>query len=159
MNLFFLHFNPVIAAQTQCDKHVVKMTLETAQILSTVCTKYSLIDDLFYKSTHSNHPVVLWTGESYSNFLWVVQHGLALSREYTRRYKKIHKSESVIRRVAMMMHLINFPSVEFTYPKLCMPDNCKIEDGNVVKSYRNFYIIEKRKFAKWKLGNTPYWMN
>ena len=35
MNIFYLHPDPTIAAQMMCDKHVLKMVLETAQLLST----------------------------------------------------------------------------------------------------------------------------
>ena len=35
MNIFYLDRDPVIAAQMMCDKHVVKMILESAQMLST----------------------------------------------------------------------------------------------------------------------------
>ena len=36
MNIFVLDRNPVIAAQMQCDKHIVKMIVESGQMLSTV---------------------------------------------------------------------------------------------------------------------------
>ena len=52
MNIFYLDPDPVAAAQMQCDKHVVKMALETAQILSTVLGGP-------YKPTHAKHPSVL----------------------------------------------------------------------------------------------------
>jgi len=35
MNVFYLDRNPITAAQMHCDKHVVKMILEYAQLLST----------------------------------------------------------------------------------------------------------------------------
>ena len=35
MNIFVTDVCPEISARTQCDKHVVKMVLESAQMLST----------------------------------------------------------------------------------------------------------------------------
>lgn len=37
MNIFVLDYNPQKAALYHCDKHVVKMILESAQILSSIC--------------------------------------------------------------------------------------------------------------------------
>lgn len=159
MNLFFLHLNPIIAATYQCDKHVVKMLLETAQILSTVCRfYYNIQDSLLYKPTHTKHPVVIWTSKSRNNFEWVLVHGFALCDEYTKRYNKIHKSEKIISKISEMYYnnQILFESIEMTIPKPCMPDECKIH-GDIVASYRKFYNEKKELFAKWKYTDTPYW--
>ena len=40
MNIFAINENPIVAAQEQCDKHVVKMIVESAQMLST-CLLYT----------------------------------------------------------------------------------------------------------------------
>ena len=65
MNIFVLHDDPVVAAQMMCDKHVVKMILESNQMLSTVARKYG--HDAPYRSTHAKHPCTLWTGDSLLN--------------------------------------------------------------------------------------------
>ena len=128
MNIFILDENPVKAAEYHCNKHVVKMILESAQMLSTVHWSY-LWDDikknnhpkLFkrqrdkfeyikantdlnlqppYKMTHIHHPCTIWTSMSYGNYMWHVELAQALLCEYTKRYKKVHKSSSVIQWLA-----------------------------------------------------------
>ena len=84
MNIFVLDYNPKRAAQMQCDKHVVKMPLETAQIL---CSAFEP-GTAPYKRTHYNHPCSVWGRESKVNYKWLIEHGLALSDEYTYRYGK-----------------------------------------------------------------------
>jgi len=108
MNIFALHDRSKIAARMHCDKHVVKMCLETAQILSTVVhtagrwpgTPYEYADHNkpmnFYRPTHAKHPCVLWAGETKANFKWLQRLGVALCCEYFYRYGKTHKSLLVI---------------------------------------------------------------
>lgn len=92
MNIFILSKDPIIAAQMQCDKHVVKMILETAQLL---CSPFEK-GEAPYKRSHFNHPSAIWTRENKSNYEWLITHGLALCEEYTFRYGKEHKSKQVI---------------------------------------------------------------
>ena len=94
MNIFHLHTNPKIAARMQCDKHIVKMVLETAQMLSTAARAKG--HNIGYKTAYPNHPMTLWVGESPHNYAWTAIHGLELAREYTKRYKKRHKSQDII---------------------------------------------------------------
>ena len=42
MNIFVLDESPVTSAQMQCDKHIVKMPLETAQMLCSVWHRYGV---------------------------------------------------------------------------------------------------------------------
>ena len=149
MNIFVLDLDPVKAAQYQCDKHVVKMILETAQLL---CSVYP-DGEAPYKRTHYNHPCAVWTRESYINYQWLIEHGYALCDEYKFRYNKEHKSRSVIdwcnKDTGIVPHHIptQFPE--------CMPDQYKT--GNIVYSYRNYYMIEKRDIAKWSKRSQPDW--
>ena len=91
MNIFFLDENPKHAAQMQCDKHVVKMTVETAQMLSTAARAQG--HDVGYLSAYPKHPMTLWVGQSPHNFAWTIIHGLELCKEYTFRYNKTHATE------------------------------------------------------------------
>ena len=151
MNIFFLDKDPVKAAQAMCDKHIVKMVLETAQILCTVSWQYNIPAP--YKVSHKNHPMTLWTGETLPNWEWVLQHGFALAKEYTCRYDKEHKSQAILE--WCKSHGGRPQKGIFTVPPLCMPKEYKT--NNYVESYRNYYIGDKIKFAKWKLGNVPLW--
>jgi len=150
MTIFYLDKNPCVAAKYACDKHVVKMILETAQILC------SCINDPFrlgfiYRRTHYNHPCVIWARRNRSNFLWLVVYGICLAKEYEKRYGKIHKSLNSI--LAASRQYNQFPVGLFSAPPLAMPDEYKNEDH--VLAYRNYYIGEKH-FATWKTEK-PYW--
>jgi hypothetical protein len=152
LNIFVLDYNPVKAAQYQCDKHVVKMVLETAQILSSAFGPGMAP----YKRTHFNHPCTVWSRFSLENYNWLIQHGLALSDEYTYRYGKIHKSREVILWCQNNIQKLKFEKIKKTKFQLCF-DN-KYIVGNAVESYRNYYKNEKKKIASWKKGRTkPRW--
>ena len=146
MNIFLLDHNPVVAAQMQCDRHVIKMTLETAQILSTITGGP-------YKPTHQNHPCTVWARETRTNFNWLVRHGLALSAEYTHRYGKRHKCQDIIEAIAANTPSDKFPVGCTDFVK-CMPDEYKVSD--VVLSYRNYYH-SKAGFARWTKRDVPFW--
>ena len=97
MNIFFLHKDPLRAAKAQCDKHVVKMVLETAQMLSTGAHKFKYVNTPgIYKPAYENHPMTQWVSHTKDNYMWTCEHGLALSKEYTARYNKFHKSDVVL---------------------------------------------------------------
>lgn len=148
MNIFVLDKCPVKAAQMQCNKHIVKMILETAQLL---CSIYEP-GTAPYKRTHYNHPCAIWTRESLSNYMWLINHGYALCDEYLYRYSKRHKSADVIHWCHDNIKLTDKGLTPF--PK-CMPDEYKVED--VVQSYRNYYKGAKKDIAKWTKRNVPDW--
>jgi hypothetical protein len=91
MNIFYLDRDPIEAARLQCDRHVVKMILETAQLLSTA---HNELDggQIAYKSTHKNHPSAVWARASAENYYWLQRHLGALGHEYFRRYGRVHKT-------------------------------------------------------------------
>lgn len=152
MNIFVLSENAVEAAMMQCDQHVVKMPLESAQLL---CTAFE--DGVApYRWTHYRHPCGVWTRSSRENFLWLVTHALALADEYSFRYGKEHKSREVIIWCQEHMDQLRFPVVELTPFAIAMPDQYKC--GDAVASYRNFYLQDKSRFARWTRGRpAPDW--
>jgi hypothetical protein len=152
MNIFVLDRNPDIAAQYACDKHVVKMVLETAQILSTVAHKLGL--EAKYKPTHKNHPCTLWAGESKDNIEWLIKHGTALGKEYTKRYGKIHKSSLVINDLGKVLPSA-LPSQGLTPFAQAMPDIYRTADP--VEAYRAYYKNVKYSIATWKTETPPWW--
>ncbi len=91
MNIFVLDVDPVAAATMLCDQHVVKMTLETAQLLCSAHNKAP------YKRTHYNHPCAVWTRASAANYMWLCSYGITLAKEYTHRFGRCHACEVVIR--------------------------------------------------------------
>jgi hypothetical protein len=133
MNIFFLDYNTQKCAQYHCDKHVVKMILETAQLL---CGVHHMTPQVFsevpYKLSHKNHPCAIWCRESLSNYLYLCDLGLELCKEYSYRYGKRHKSQDIIE-----WCMINKPKIldlGFTEPPKAMPDEFKVRD--VIESYR-----------------------
>ena len=153
MNIFFLDWDVEKNAQYHCDKHVVKMILETAQLL---CGVHHMTDAVYvpYKLSHKNHPCSIWARESLTNYLYLGELGLELSREYTHRYGKKHKSQEIIE-----WCLINKPEIQdigFTTPPKAMPDEYKTED--VIESYRKYYLGVKKTFLTWKERQIPEWV-
>lgn len=151
MNIFILDTDKTKCAQYHLDRHVVKMILEYAQLLSTACRHTGL--DVGYRSTHINHPCSKWVRESKDNWLWLRDLSTELNREYTHRYGKSHKSYDVIKSLPVP----NLPDKGLTKFALAMPDEYKVSDP--VQSYRNYYNGGKVKIATWKNRNKPYWFN
>ena len=85
MNIFAVHKNPAVAAIMLCDKHVSKMTLETAQMLSTVARSYGYGDSIIYKTVHPKHPCTLWqekvTGIGNGYVYMVLPWGVSLRKD------------------------------------------------------------------------------
>lgn len=165
MNIFFLDRHHQTAAKYHCDKHVVKMILETAQILSTAHRvshpEYAEIHDgwKLYKATHVNHPSSKWARSGRQEYVWTWLLLKSLCEEYTQRYDKTHKVESS----GLLGKLFTLPESiiglgmgsPMTNPPQCMPDQYKREDP--VEAYRAYYCGEKSKIAKWKKEGPPWW--
>ena len=159
MNIFVLDEDPKIAAQMMCDKHVVKMIVESCQMLSTnhrlsgSNTVYTITFDL-YKQAFANHPCTVWARQTKENYMWLSYHTLELCHESTRRYGKVHSCENMATWFSMYYPL-KTPEGGLTPFAQAMPDKYKSE--NAVNSYRSYYLGEKSMFAKWKQQNVPEW--
>ena len=153
MNIFVLDKDIEKCAQYHCDQHVVKMILESVQLLCTALNKKGFQTP--YKSTHAKHPCVLWVEESYDNFEWLVRLTLELNSEYRFRYSKDidHKSISVLSKIEKLA----YERHGLTPFAQAMPDQYKV-DNDAVSAYRAFYIAEKMGFAKWTARGTPDWL-
>lgn len=155
MNIFYLDEDPVKAAQYLCDKHVVKMGLETVQILSTALRLSGHNYEWLYKITHKNHPCIIWATNYRSARDWLIKHGLAIFDEYANRYGKEHKCLSILTRIDMSVIKERNPKLYWVNPPLCMPNQYKTKSA--VMAYRDYYKNEKSKFAKWDHGPKPDW--
>jgi len=158
MNIFYLDHNPTVCAQLHCDKHVVKMILEYAQLLSTAhrVLNPETAQPALYKATHINHPSAVWVRQTSDNYHWLFDTWDELLTQYTSRYDgRIHRTQF------LWAHLLCPPKsilVETMTPvPQCMPDDCKVE-GDAVAAYRKYYATHKSSFAQWKNGQTPNWM-
>ena len=176
MNIFYLDPDPKICAEMHVSKHVVKMIIEYAQLMSTA---HRLLDGSPYldktangrsikrwrleepfetimmKASHINHPSAVWTRVSKQNYLWLNRMWHHLCKEYTHRYGKIHAVE---KRMAEALYVWpkNIPDIPFTGPTPAMPDDVKIA-GDSLASYRNYYNKNKTHLASWKNRNVPEW--
>ena len=162
MNIFFLHLDPEECAKMYVNSHVVKMILETCQLL---CSAHHIHPKNDYKPpyklTHKNHPSVIWTRESLENYKWLSLLLDALCKEYTYRYEKVHKCESYLEE--LMNNLPDIPDTEFTPPRQAMPDQYKssisgnVEEDikNVIDSYKQYYFFEKFHIFQWKKRDIP----
>ena len=150
MNIFVLDKNPHVAAMYACDKHVVKMILESAQMLCSVHPEGTAP----YKRGFYNHPCTKWVRASSENYDWLIEHARALCTEYTRRYGKVHKSEQVIDWCDA--NRPELPDVGLTPFAQAMPEDYKNEDA--VEAYRTYYKSEKASFCTWKTQE-PIWWN
>lgn len=159
MNIFHLHKNPTIAAQMMCDKHVVKMIVESAQMLSTAhhILDENVVVENIYKSTHVNHPSNKWVRETSSNYDWLYEHFCALCDEYTHRYGKVHLTDKKLRE-GLSVRPNNILVGPLTKIPLAMKQNpeCQFPD-DPVKSYRMYYKT-KTFDMKWTKRKTPKWM-
>ena len=181
MNIFVLSADPIEAAQMMCDKHVPKMIVESAQMLSTAHRMLdgtpdrrpsksgktmqayyafddSAKDDLLYKAVHKYHPCTVWTMESKDNYIWHYKHMIALGNEFEYRFNKPH---ATITKLGAALAKIpnNIPDKGLTPFALAMKayPECVVE-GDAVQSYRNFYHADKLRFAKWDRGrDAPKW--
>ena len=180
MNLFYLDHNLDKCAEYHIDKHVTKMVLEAAQLLTTTIwvDKYlgfiprkltseelgvlkdvkrstpSINDRVFtrYLSTHENHPSAIWVRSSLEHYYWTVNYANALNDEGIYRGYKSHASCAEINRMPEPTRL---PDKGWSTPTLAMPDQLKSDDA--VASYRMFYMLDKAPFASWKRRGKPYW--
>ena len=152
MNIFYLDNDPRKCAVYHNDKHVVKMILETAQLLCGA--HWATGSSGPYLPMGLNHPCGKWVREDLNNYNWLCQLGLHLCWEYKRRYGKTHKTYDVI--IWCCDNKPNIPDVKFTQPALAMPDQYKIAN-NAILSYRNYYINEKSYFSTWKTRRIPSW--
>lgn len=151
MNIFYLDKSPIVSAKAMTNKHVVKMILETAQLLSTA---HHVLDGAnavpnIYKKTHVNHPSAIWVRENIANYLWARDHLHALLTEYATRFNKQphdHKTYNVF------MNLF-YPPKNIKDDWTCSPMRIAITDtrhhvpNNPIASYRNYYIAEKLKLG------------
>ena len=174
MNIFYLDNDPVKCAEMHVDRHVCKMVIEYAQLLSTA---HRVLDGEMYlgkttnnrnikrwrlpdereerlmKPTMMNHPSAIWTRESIQHYKWLCELGKSLCREYTHRYLKEHSCERHIHWLEA-----NPPRLGagWRQPPQAMPDEYK--KGDSVAAYRAYYVGAKREFLTYKRRNTPHWV-
>jgi len=175
MNIFYLDRDPKTCAEMHNDKHVVKMILEYAQLLSTahrvldgnIIDSHSVSgrkkkiyvladnrDTILYSATHVNHPSAVWVRQSHANYVWLFSLFDACLKEYTYRYGKEHATSRLWNYLYMSPN--NIAAGEFTEPPPAMPEEYRVP-GNSIQSYHNYYAGDKVKMSRWTNRNMPLW--
>ena len=181
MNLFLLSYDDAKkCAEEHCDKHIVKMPVELVQMLYTAhhmndgfngaVRLYYKAPEHGWKRSFINHPMAIWIRSSIWNYTWSCMLAVALCKEYTYRYNREHGCQKHAEwlRISLPQKwpkngpdysvcatpptIVNTPIPNFP---LCMPDKYKGEDA--VESYRQYYIGDKERFAKWTRRHPPEW--
>jgi hypothetical protein len=178
VNIFYLSTDAAEAAQWMVDKHVVKMILESAQLLSTAHrildglevsgksktgrnVKRWVLNDgresIIYTATHVNHPSAVWCRQSIENYNWLVEHFHALGQEYTYRYGKTHKCFQSDLAYMLSSPPNNLKNYEWTKMPSAMADEYKISDDPLT-NYRNYYKVGKSHLHAYTKRQPPEWI-
>ena len=176
MNIFYLDKDPKVCAEMHLDKHVVKMLIEYAQLMSTAhrmldgikyiaksktgrkVTRFKLENTneeaTVYKACHLHHPSAVWVRNNAYNYQWLYQMWSHLHKEFNIRYGKDHKSYVVLKDL-LRNPPKNIPlNIPFNQPTQAMPDDVKNKDS--ITAYRDYYVKYKKDFATWKTS-IPEW--
>lgn len=149
MNIFYLDRNIELCARYHVDSHVVKMILESTQMLCTVVNECG--GESPYRSVHQKHPCTLWVGKSKSNFLWLQDLVHELNEEFRYRFSgRSHQCYDI----AMNLDLpSDFPDLGVTARPQCVPDSYKRDDP--IDAYRLYYALSKSHIHKWTGRKEP----
>ena len=179
MNIFYVDSDPEAAARNMVDRHVVKMILETAQLLSTAhrvidgeeyvgqsqsgrkAKRWRLsgnADAIMYAATHINHPSAVWVRENSANYDWLYDHLLALGREYTHRYGRTHLTIDKLKDILEDAPENIEQSNVITKMPSCM-DKQYIIDADPITNYRNYYNYGKTDLLRWSNRTPPQWID
>ena len=180
MNIFYLHNDTKICAEQHVDKHVVKMIVEYAQLLSTAhrmldgeeyigksktgrnVKRYRMtnpnLDKTVYQAVHYHHPSAVWARETKAQYEWLYSLFVELGKEYTYRYGgKIHSTNALLNDI-LKNAPENIKQEGWREPPPAMKHfpQC-IVDGDSIQSYKNYYNEAKAYFAKWSKREVPAW--
>ena len=154
MNIFVTDRCPVQSARNLPDKHIVKMPLETCQMLAIIYSdwyygvgKLYKSDGTPYRTAHGafrNHPCTQWAAANQYNLAWLIAHGIALCNEYTARYNKRHTCYDPIIQAVAIYDLCFDDSVSQSYHKVthftrAMPESIKFDTTiDTITAYKQY---------------------
>ena len=155
MNIFVTDPSPIQSARNLPDKHIVKMPLETCQMLSIIYSDwYYGVGKLYksdgkpYRTAHGafrNHPCTQWAADNQYNLAWLIRHGYALCHEYNLRYGKVHTCLDVISQAERIYHksfdnlLLSDASRKVTSFTRAMPEYLKFDTTiDTITAYKRY---------------------
>ena len=177
MNIFALSKDPVESAQEMLDKHVVKMPTETCQMLHTnalfkeytdrygqeptlrqLKQYHEETDSMLMKPAMLNHPSTIWARQTKANYMWLYNHAMALCKEYTFRYGKVHGTEKRVKD----SFTFSYEEDDLTPVSIAMEDMYRLPKEKhcwdfVIRSYQHYYLRGKWDFAFWSKRKEPDW--
>lgn len=159
MNIFVLDEDPTIAARYNCDTHVCKIILESAQLLALahidLTTAPPQLNATKYKvKSFANHPITKWVCTNKANYKWLSQHAVSLCEEYTLRYGRAHATEPILRYFNTAIPNLQESAYHSDFVQ-AMPDEYKRDCA--IEAYRVLYKTAKRHLVRYRLGNIPHW--
>ena len=154
MNIFVTHPSPIQSARNLPDKHIVKMPLETCQMLAIIYSdwyfgvgKLYKSDGTPYRTAHGafrNHPCTQWAAKNPYNLAWLIRHGYALCHEYNLRYHKVHTCLDVIEQAERIYHKcfkepLSYASQQVRSFTRAMPEYLKYDQTiNSIVAYQRY---------------------
>jgi len=179
MNIFFLDRDPELCAKYHNDKHVVKMVVEYAQLLSTAhrvwdgkpywdktangrrIKRWKMFQGYhehnLYKASHVNHPSSIWTRASVDHYVWLHKLWLHLAKEYEYRYKREHLTYQKLKDI-VIKYPRNIKANGWVDPPPAMPVEAKVM-GDAIASYHNYYRNYKSSFNNFKGRDVPHFLD
>lgn len=167
MNIFFLNLSPSRNARLYFNRHCIKIILEIAQMLytahwcspntATIETVSIILADGTkakpYRKTHYNHPTAKWVRQCSANYKYTCEIGIALCREYTRRYKKTHKTQAHLEWLSNNIpEFMPFQPIQAFLATQNIPIGCtpiplampaEFHSPDALYSYRLYYVVAK----------------
>ena len=154
MNIFVTDPCPIQSARNLPDKHIVKMPLETCQMLAIIYSDwYHGLGKLYKKDgtpyatkrgAFRNHPCTQWAAKNPYNLAWLIRHGYALCHEYNLRYGKVHTCLDVIEQAERIYHSwckepLSYASQQVRSFTRAMPEYLKYDQTiNTIEAYKRY---------------------
>lgn len=150
MNIFVVNSNPIVAARSLPDRHVTKMIVESAQMLSIVFSEHywnigevRKVDGTPFKTkrgTFKNHPCTKWVAENINHCEWLIFHAIGLCNEFNLRYGHSHGLHQSLNDVLELFSSATKNKARWALVKQfarAMPDNLKYDENiSDVQAYR-----------------------
>ena len=155
MNIFVTDPCPIQSARNLPDKHIVKMPLETCQMLAIIYSdwyygvgKLHKVNGQPYATARGafrNHPCTQWAAANQYNLAWLIRHGYALCHEYQARYNKVHTCFDVIEQAERIYHnsfpdeFLSLASRKVTEFTRAMPEDIKFDTSiDTITAYKRY---------------------
>jgi hypothetical protein len=160
MQLFILDYEPCVSAQMMSDCHIIKMCLETAQILSSVrFNKGFEHNEIIPKPYNTKHPVITAI-DNQEKINWLLDYNRAIHSEYVYRFNKHH---AYFKLIEFYEHLRDNSIKYYDKSKLNFARDFKdftTTKTDLIESFREYYKMKKSIIKRWKYTkrSEPEWM-